>query len=215
MPIYFWWGGKLLREGVVERGKGLGARRVGEGGGARSGVRGARGWNLYLNEVLNKTGIVSRLGCRNECYDMKSYEIRESPIFEGFPHCNDITFSKTRHNLAKKSPKTRRREIQLIIYARRSSHLENLNMWAHFKFLNSNISVFGHDFKPKMEISTDFSVIWRWYKRLVTAFSSFWVKSGVMWVQGPWVQFEIWRNISFCSISMGPKYIYISRNKEI
>ena len=36
-------GGKLLREGVVERGKGLGARRVGEGGGARGGVRGGKG----------------------------------------------------------------------------------------------------------------------------------------------------------------------------
>ena len=26
-----------------------------------------------------------------------------------------------------------------------------------------------------------------------------------MWVQGPWVQVEICRNISFCSFSMGPK----------
>ena len=55
----------------MERGKGLGARRLGEGGrdkgvgqggwgkGVGQGV-GARGWNLYLNEVLNKTGIVSR-----------------------------------------------------------------------------------------------------------------------------------------------------------
>ena len=101
----------MLREGVVERGKGLGQEGWGKGGGARGGVRGARGWNLYLNEVLNKTGIVTRLGCCNERYDTKSYEIGESPIFEGFPHCNDITFSKIRHNLAKKSLKTRRREI--------------------------------------------------------------------------------------------------------
>ena len=49
---------------------------------------------------------------------------------------------------------------------------------AHFEFLNSNISVFGHDFKPKIEISTDFSVIWRWYKRLVIVFSGFWIKIG-------------------------------------
>ena len=108
-------GGKLLREGVVERGKGLGARRVGEGGWGKGWGKGGKGgqggWNLYLNEVLNKTGIVTRLGCRNERYDTKSYEIGESPIFEGFPRCNDITFSKIRHNLAKKSPKTRRREI--------------------------------------------------------------------------------------------------------
>ena len=47
--IYFWQGGgKLLGEWVAERGKGVGARRVGEGG-----------WNLYLNEVFYKTGIVT------------------------------------------------------------------------------------------------------------------------------------------------------------
>ena len=67
----------------MERGKGLGARRMeeggwGKGGGARGWGKGvgqgvgARGWNLYLNEVLNKTGIVTRLGCRNERYDTKS-----------------------------------------------------------------------------------------------------------------------------------------------
>ena len=39
----------------MERGKGVGARRVGEGGWGKGG----RGWNLYLNEVFNKTGIVS------------------------------------------------------------------------------------------------------------------------------------------------------------
>ena len=61
-------GGKLLGEGVVERGKGVGARRVGQGGWGK----GVRGWNLYLDEVLNKTGIITRLGCRNKCYDMKS-----------------------------------------------------------------------------------------------------------------------------------------------
>ena len=34
-------------------------------------------------------------------------KLGESPILEGFPCCNDITFSKIRHNLAKKSPKMR------------------------------------------------------------------------------------------------------------
>ena len=57
------------------------ARGWGKGGGARGGVRGARGWNLYLNEVLNKTGIVTHLGCRNERYDTKSYEIGDFPDF--------------------------------------------------------------------------------------------------------------------------------------
>ena len=96
---------KLLGEGVVERGKGVGARRVGEGGWAKgSGVRGGvRGWILYLNEVLNKTGIVSfssvigmHITRRNR---PKSWGI---PDFGGNPHCNDITFSKIRHNLARK-----------------------------------------------------------------------------------------------------------------
>ena len=51
----------MLGEWVAERGKGVGARRVGKGGGVREvGVRGGKGgWNLYLNEVLNKTGIVT------------------------------------------------------------------------------------------------------------------------------------------------------------
>ena len=37
------------------------ARRVGKGGGQRWWAKGdgVRGWNLYLNEVLNKTGIVT------------------------------------------------------------------------------------------------------------------------------------------------------------
>ena len=89
----------------------VGGRGCGKGqeGGGKKGVgggwgKGARGWNLYLNEVLNKTGIITRLGCHNKCYDTKSWE---SPILDGFPHCNDIMFSKTRHNLAKKSPKMR------------------------------------------------------------------------------------------------------------
>ena len=74
--------------------------------------KGARGWNLYLNEVLNKTGIVTHLGCHNKRYNTKSYtKSGESPILEGFPHCNDITFSKIRHNLAKKVRKRDVREI--------------------------------------------------------------------------------------------------------
>ena len=107
------------------------------------------------------------------------HEITGNPRFQRESPCYDIIISQIRHVLApEKSENEMCERFYLIIYARRSRHLENLNMWAHFEFLNSNISVFGHDFKPKMEISTDFSVIWRWYKRLVTAFSSFWVKIG-------------------------------------
>ena len=128
-----------------------------EGWGKRGGARGgARGWNLYLNEVLNKTGIVTRLGCRNERYDTKLGNPRFS---RDFPIVMTSRSRKYVIILPKKVRKRKGERFQLIIYARRSSHLENLNMWAHFEFSNSNISVFGHDFKPKMEISTDFSVI--------------------------------------------------------
>ena len=46
----------MLGEWVAERGKGVGARRVGEWGGEGGGLR---RWNLYLNEVFYKTGIVT------------------------------------------------------------------------------------------------------------------------------------------------------------
>ena len=45
----------MLGEWVAERGKGVGARGMGPGGGPR----GVRGWNLYLNEIFYKTGIVT------------------------------------------------------------------------------------------------------------------------------------------------------------
>ena len=57
---------------------------------------GEGGWGEAFIEVLNKTGIVTRLGCRNERYNTKSYMKSW-----GIP-CNDITFSKIRHNLAQK-----------------------------------------------------------------------------------------------------------------
>ena len=44
-------GGKLLGEGVVERGKELGARRVGEGGwgkGVWQGGQGGQGGGIYI-----------------------------------------------------------------------------------------------------------------------------------------------------------------------
>ena len=47
-------GGRGCGKGQGSGGTKDGARRVGQGGG----VRGA-GWNLYLNEVLNKKGIVT------------------------------------------------------------------------------------------------------------------------------------------------------------
>ena len=115
-------------------GKGLqkGAREWGQGGWGKGwGKGGGRGWNLYLNEVLNKKGIISRLGCRNERYDTKSWG---NPRFWGNPCCNDITFLKICHNLAKKSPKMRMREISAVICCamprrKKGGHLGNLKNW--------------------------------------------------------------------------------------
>ena len=54
-------GAKLLGEGVAERGKGVGPRRVREGGwGKGGGEGGGEGeWGEALIEVLNKTGIIT------------------------------------------------------------------------------------------------------------------------------------------------------------
>ena len=83
----------------------------------------------------------------------------ESPIFGGTP-CSDITFLKICHNLAqKKSENEMCERFHLIIYARRSSHLENLNMWAHFEFLNSNISLMNGRQVLIFQLGPDISVI--------------------------------------------------------
>ena len=169
----------------MERGKGVGARRVGEGGrgkggGVRGGVRGVESifkWSFQQNSYRN-----FRLGYRNAHYETKSAEIAffwgGIPNFWGNPPCNDITFSKIHHNLARKVRKRDVREISPNYLCKMEQPSWKSEKLAHFEFLNSNISVFGHDFKPKMKIWTDFSVIWRWYKRLETTFSSFWVKIG-------------------------------------
>ena len=65
-------GGRGCGKGQGGGGKKGWGRGWGKGGGVRGWGKGARGWNLYLNEVLNKTGIVTHLGCRNERYDTKS-----------------------------------------------------------------------------------------------------------------------------------------------
>ena len=118
-------------------GKGVGEVGLGKwGGGSRVGEAGwGKGWNLR-NRYRN-----FRLGCRNSRYDTKSYKSRESPIFGGIP-C--VMTSRSRKNVIislKKSKNEMCERFHLIIYARRSSHLENLNMWAHFEFLHSNISL--------------------------------------------------------------------------
>ena len=77
------------------------------------GQGGKGGWNLYLNEVFYKTGIVTsdwgvvtHITTRN-----RTRNRGKSPIFGGIP-CNDITFSKIRHSLTpKKSENEKARDF--------------------------------------------------------------------------------------------------------
>ena len=91
-------------------GRDVGLWGWGNDGGGESGGEG--GWGEAFIEVLNKTGIVTRLGCRNERYDTKSYtKSRGIPDFLGNPL---VMTSRSRKYVIispKKSPKTRRREI--------------------------------------------------------------------------------------------------------
>ena len=53
--------GQIVGEAAAERGKGVGATGMGPEGWDQEGwgKGGVRGWYLYLNEVFNKTGIIS------------------------------------------------------------------------------------------------------------------------------------------------------------
>ena len=124
-------GGKLLGEGVVERGKGWGQEGWGKGDWQGGGVRGERGWNLYLNEVLNKTGIVTHLGCHNERYDTKS---GNPQFWRDFPIVMTSHSRKYVIISPKKSENEMCKRFHLIIYARRSSHLGKLKNWLTSNF---------------------------------------------------------------------------------
>ena len=90
---------------------------------------GEGGWGEAFIEVLNKTGIVTGLGCRNERYDTKSYTIAGNPQFWGNP---PVMTSRSRKYVIISPKKVRKREgerFHLIIYARRSSHIGNLKNW--------------------------------------------------------------------------------------
>ena len=81
-------GAKLLGEGVAERGKGVGPRRVGQGGGVRGwGGWWGRGWGEALIEVLNKTGIVTfSLVIVKHFTRRNQPKSRGIPDFGGYPH---------------------------------------------------------------------------------------------------------------------------------
>ena len=64
-------------------------------------------------------------------------KLGESPFLEGFPHCNDIMFSKTRHNLAKKSPKMRRREISSNYLFKKEQPCWKTEKLPHLRISNS------------------------------------------------------------------------------
>ena len=89
-------GAKLSGEGVVERGKGVGARGMGEGGGAMMGVgRGVgRGFNRSFEQNRYR---YFRLGCWNARSDTKSEQNRgEYPDFRGIPV---VMTSRSRQNV--------------------------------------------------------------------------------------------------------------------
>ena len=150
-------------------GKGLQKRTRGwgqEGWGKGSMVRGVESifkWSFEQKQVLLVPIRVSECTFRDE--------IGGNPI---------VMKSGSRKYVIISPKKVRKRDVQEISanYLCKKPPSWKSEKLAHFEFLNSNISVFGHDFKPKMEISTNFSVIWRWYKRLVIVFSGFWVKIG-------------------------------------
>ena len=65
-------------------GRDVGLWGWGNDGGGEGGGEG--GWGETFIEVLNRTGIVTHLGCRNERYDTKSYtKSRGIPDFWGIP----------------------------------------------------------------------------------------------------------------------------------
>ena len=115
-------------------GRDVGLWGWGNDGGGEGGGEG--GWGEAFIEVLNKTGIVTRLWCRNERYDTKSYtksymKSRGIPDFWGIP-CNDITFSKKRHNLAQKNSENEKaRDFTSLSMQEGAAILEN---WLTSKF---------------------------------------------------------------------------------
>ena len=95
-------------EGVAERGKGVGARRVGEGG-----------WGEALNRSFEQNRYrYIEFGYRNAHYETKSAKNRDfrgdSPILEGIPIVMTSHSRKYVIISPKKTRKTRMREISLV-----------------------------------------------------------------------------------------------------
>ena len=137
----------MLGEGVAERGKGVGPRRVGEGGWGKGGGEGGGegGWEEALIEILNKTGIVTLiLVYRNAHYETKSAEIA---LFGGFPQFfgrespwNDITISQKNLII---SPEKSENEMCERFHCDCARRCHGGHIFAHFKTLNQYYDKMG------------------------------------------------------------------------
>ena len=120
----------------MERGKGVGQEGWRKGGGVRGwGKGGQGGWNLYLNEVFNETGIVTLslfigMHIMGQNWPKSQFSGGFPKFWQGIPD-NDIIFSQKHHVFA---PKTRMREILAMMIVqcpggRKGGHLGNLKNW--------------------------------------------------------------------------------------
>ena len=136
-----------------------GARGWGQEGWAKwGGTRGwhkggQEGWNLYINEVLNKTGIIS------SNYGVGTHVPRRNRMkSEGFPHFRGIPIvitSRSRKYVIISPKKVQKRDVQEIssnYLCRRTSHLGKLKKMPHFEISNSNIKAIRQPIGPKLEI---------------------------------------------------------------
>ena len=141
-------GAKLLGEGVVERGKGVGPRRVWEGGWDKGAGEGGgdggvgRGFNRSFEQ--NRYRYIY-FGYRNAHYETKSAEIA---FFGGFPQFlagnpRGMT-SQSRKNVIISPEKVRKRDVREIspnYLCKKKQPYWKTEKLPHFEFLNLNISL--------------------------------------------------------------------------
>ena len=153
----------------------MGVRQwCGWGGWWGSGVGRGFNWSFEQNRYC-----YFRFGCRNSCYDTKSYTKWGNPRFQRESPCYDIIISQKCHFLTReKSENEMCRRFHLIIYARRSGHLGKLKIWLTSSISNSNISLMSGHQVLIFQLESNNSLIWWWHERQGLVFSGFWVKIG-------------------------------------
>ena len=141
-------GAKLLGEGVAEKGKGVGARRVGVGGWRKGWGKGGQGGGIYIKMKFWTKQVSLNWVWLSECTlpDEIGWNLQFRGGFPNFGRESLIMTSYSRKNVTFSLQKREGERFQpwfdcAIPRGRRSGHLENLNMLAHFEFLNSNISL--------------------------------------------------------------------------